>query len=140
MSNNKPIVLNKGARPLLLAKSKRDPGKNADGSTANDMKYGDYSKEQIKNIRFMFGIDDAIQDLDKVKADILFAELEHMATTLFSAGKLEGNIKRMINKFKSNSGGTYSDSFLTEAVRYHQNTIRLENEVRSKLSAAVNKA
>jgi uncharacterized protein (TIGR03034 family) len=133
------VTVKKGSRNVLIAKSRRDPGKNADGTVANDMKYGDYTKEQIKKIRFMFKIDDITNDIDTISDDLLFRKFKEMATTLFSTGKLEENILKMIAKFKSNTGGTYSDPILTTAAREHAQTQKFEKELRSKLCDAIKK-
>lgn len=127
------------SKPVMIAKTKRRPGFDAKGNVANDMKYGDYSKDQIKNVRGMFAIDDATIDLDKVSADHLFAKFTDMSTSLFATGKLEKNIIAMIAKFKSNSGGRYSDPRLTEAARVHEKTRVFENEIRNKLSTTLRK-
>lgn len=125
--------------PVLISKSRRDPGKNLDGTVANDMKYGDYTKEQIKNIRWNFAVDDALEDLDKVTADTLFASFRLMATTLFSTGQMQSNILRMIQQFQDNTGGTYSDPSLVRVASTHARTLEFLREFEPKLALAVAK-
>ena len=127
------------ANPVLILKSDRDPGKKRDGAIANDMLFGDYSKNRIINIRSMFEWDDIRNDLDTAPASVFFDKLELMATSLFAMGALEGNIKRMIARFKSNTGGQYSDVILTQAVKAHARCVKFENETRQRLHVAIKK-
>ena len=124
-------------RPLLVAKSRRDPGKNVDGTVANDMKFGDYSKDQICKIRWNFTVDDWTAGLDKISAARLFAAFRRMATELFAMSSLEANIERMIDKFERNEGGSYSDPALTRAARAHPRTYAFMKEFEGKLHAAI---
>ncbi|MEA1933764.1 MAG: DUF3289 family protein [Thermodesulfobacteriota bacterium] len=126
-------------RPVLVAKSQRNPGKKADGTTANDMKYGDYTNEQIKNIRWNFQVDDMISDLDSIPSKVLFRSFRHMVTELFAMGELEKNILRMIAKFEENSGGTYSAPTLVRAADSHQRTLGFVNELNGKLKTVIAK-
>jgi len=129
----------KFTRPLLVTESARKPGLNYDGSKANDLKFGEYTKEQIKNIRGMFEVDDILRDLDKVSASTLFTIFENMATELFSTGKMQCNIMKMIEKFKSNTGGTYSDFRLTNAAKKHEKTKTFEAELVKKMRETIKK-
>jgi uncharacterized protein (TIGR03034 family) len=119
--------------PVIVADSKRKPGLNEDGTVANDMKYGDYTKAQIENLGFMF----KMYNLDEVSADALFLDLRLMSKDLFAQGDLEGNIGRMIDRFRSNTGGTYSDPSLTKAAREHASTKRFEGQIRNALADAI---
>ncbi len=121
--------------PVIVADSKRKPGLNEDGTVANDMKYGDYTQAQIENLGFTF----KIYDLDKVPAEALFFDLRLMSKALFAKGDLEDNIGRMIDRFQSNTGGTYSDPSLTRAAREHASTRRFEGQIRSGLADAIKK-
>ena len=105
------------------------------------MRYGDYTAEQIRNIRWMFEINEFVTgySLDTVSANLLFAKFREMATTLFATGDLESNINAMIDKFESSSGGEYSNLILIQAVRDHDSTRRFEQQIRSGLSAALNR-
>jgi uncharacterized protein (TIGR03034 family) len=60
-----------------------------------------------------------------------------MSTDLFSMGDLEDNINKMIDRFQSNEGGTYSNADLTSAVREHASTKRFEKQIREGLAAAI---
>jgi uncharacterized protein (TIGR03034 family) len=126
-----------GSLPLIVAESRRQPGFNEDGTIANDMRYGDYSKAQIESLGFMFRLDDTLNDLDKISAERLFSTLRTMSRDLFSMGALEGNIDRMIDRFRSNTGATYSDASLTRAVREHASTQRFVEQIRNALAAAL---
>ncbi|WP_075601773.1 DUF3289 family protein [Saccharicrinis aurantiacus] len=53
----------------------------------------------------------------------IFKAFEDWATLCYSYGNLEGNIKRMIAKFKRNEGGIYEDSVLTEDIANHKSTL-----------------
>jgi hypothetical protein len=117
-------------KPVIVAESARRAGFNADGTIANDMKYGDYTKEQIEKLGFMF----RTYDLDKVQAKHLFVDLRLMATTLFARGALNDNIRRMIDRFEASMGGEYSDESLTRAVREHESTKRFVEQIRTGLA------
>ncbi len=53
----------------------------------------------------------------------LFKAFEDWATAFYSYGEMQGNIKRMIAKFKHNGGGIYEDSVLTKDIANHKATI-----------------
>ncbi len=53
----------------------------------------------------------------------IFKKFEHWATLCFSYGELQGNIERMITKFKRNEGGIYEDLVLTEDIANHKATL-----------------
>lgn len=53
----------------------------------------------------------------------IFKSFEKWATLCYSYGNLEGNIKRMIAKFKRNEGGIYEDPVLTEDIANHKATL-----------------
>ena len=141
MANLKLVVpgLTRSNKPILIAESSRKPGFNANGSKANDMMFGDYSKNRIKNIRGMFEADDFINDLDTAPADTFFNTFEHMATTLFATGALQINIQQMIMRFKNRTGGHFSSPSLTSAVRSHSRTTKFLNQILSKLDSALKK-
>jgi hypothetical protein len=62
-----------------------------------------------------------------------------MATDLFAIGELEQNIIAMIAKFKSNSGGTYSNPLLTKHVRDHDSTKRFVNNRINDINRVIKK-
>ncbi len=123
------------ALPIVLARSSRRPRFAEDGSPAQDMTHGDYTKSQIENLRFMFELG---KDLDTTPASEFFDDFENMATTLFATGDLEGNIKRMIAHMRGNTGSDYSDPILTREVRNHPSTGRFENQIRDQLTKLLN--
>ncbi|WP_081736146.1 DUF3289 family protein [Saccharicrinis fermentans] len=53
----------------------------------------------------------------------IFKAFEEWATLCFSYGEMEGNIKRMIAKFKCNEGGIYEDPILTNDIANHKATL-----------------
>ena len=122
-----------GANPKLIIKSDRDRGKKRDGTPAADLMYGDYTKDQIKAIRWMFKVD--IMDYES----LLWPQFEAMATTIFAVGDLEENIKSMIAHFKGNTGGDYRNPILTKAARDHELSQKFEKEVRESMISAIKK-
>ncbi|MCS3460478.1 DUF3289 family protein [Aeromonas sp. BIGb0445] len=109
--------------PILVYQSPKLPGKNADGSTAADMVFGDMTAEQVQAIPTVWDSRlFALQDLDKSRANYHFMNLRTMATTLFSAGTLQMVILAMIHKFEKSEGGEFSHPELDRAVRAHPNT------------------
>jgi len=123
--------------PIVIAQSERRPGFNADGTAAADMLFGDYSRGRIENIGFPFKVSQAVWNLDSVKATTLFQVFRNMARN-FSMGDLETNILAMIDRFEANTGGTYSNLTLTDAVRRHASTGRFIEDIRKQLAAALN--
>ena len=124
-------------QPKLVAESRRKPGKNEDGTDANDMMFGDYTKERIKNIRWNFEIDDLTVSPESARRH--FDNFKFMATSLFSMGELKENILNMIEKFRRNEGGTYSDPALERAVSGHTATQAFLREFERNLSTAIAK-
>jgi hypothetical protein len=122
---------------VLVAQSLRMPGKKIDGSVANDMKYGDYSKEQILDLRWNFEMDQVLLDLDTVSAEYLFSQFRDMATSLFATGEGEQNILRMIQRFQDKSGGTYSSAMLDRTAATHHRTLMFLQEFEKQLSRAL---
>jgi hypothetical protein len=143
------LKINRNYGPVLIpiAKSRRVVGKKYDGSKAEDLKYGQYSAKQIKRIQVNFRMDDMNFDLKTVSADKLFKDFKKMATGLFSTNKwpssgktdMQNNILRMIDKFKSNTGGTYSDPALNNWAKRSSIFMEFERELQRKLHAALKK-
>ncbi len=126
--------------PVLIYKSKREPGKNVDGSPAEDMTYGTMTAEQIKAIPMFvgkMGDDGFIGDLEKSDPKVFFSSFRNM-TTLFATGDLKMNILAMIAKFEKSEGGEYRNQALTRAARAHPTTIKFSDtlikEVKAKLA------
>ena len=126
------------AHPKLIIKSKRDRGKTLAGAPAADLKFGDYTKGQLKAVRWLFKTDLLQDDLFGSEA-ILWKEFESMSTTIFAVGDLETNIKAMIAHFKANSGTDYRNPILTKAARKHENSQKFEREVRESMISAIKK-
>ncbi|TAJ15222.1 DUF3289 family protein [Marinilabiliaceae bacterium JC017] len=53
----------------------------------------------------------------------LFNGFEETACRWFATGELEGNLRRMIAKFKRNEGGVYEDEVLTQHIENHPETL-----------------
>ncbi len=103
----------------------RAAGERAAGVMANDMGYGDgvdmttnavYTRAQIKSVGWLMSA-----DID-VSASSHWSRMSSMVTSLFSVGELQGVAVKMIAKFKSNSGGEFTDSVLTRKVEEHDST------------------
>ena len=92
-------------------------------------------------------MDDMNFDLETVSADQLFKDFKTMATGLFSTDNwpssektdMQNNILRMIDKFKSNTGGTYSDPALNNWAKGHGKFMEFERELQRKLHVALKK-
>lgn len=123
------------SRPVLVAASERQPGRDIYGNVAKDMLFGDYTADQIKNIRWNFVLDDLT--VSPKNAELHFKNFEFMAKTLFAQGALEGNIQRMIDKFRRNEGGRYSDPVLEQAVKNNPATHIFQKEFENKLKDAI---
>jgi|GEM_PF-803206 len=68
---------------------------------------------------------------------LLFDLFKENAEFFFARGKLQGNIGRMIAKFKSNTGGIYEDPILTKQIQGDPSTDRycmyMENYIAEKI-------
>lgn len=125
------------SRPVLVAVSRRQPGRDIYGNVAKDMMFGDYTADQIKSIRWNFALDDLSVNPETAKQH--FKNVEFMAKTLFAQGGLEGNIQRMIDKFRRNEGGSYSDPVLEQAVKNNPATHIFQKEFEYQLHAVLKK-
>lgn len=85
--------------------------------------YSTFYQAEVKvpftNLKFKLpaistGLDTRV--FDNFSDDFLFWDFQETASLYFAKGKLEGNLKRMIAKFKRNEGGIYEDSDLTSAI------------------------
>lgn len=116
-----------------VVESSHGKGTNADGTVADDMKYHDFTKQDIKDLGTLFTTDEWANYTD----DQLFEFLKKMATDLFSTGDLETNNLAMIDHFKDNTGTDYSNPILTKAVQKHESTQRFIEEIKVVLSRKV---
>jgi hypothetical protein len=143
--------------PVLIGKSNRRPGKEANGTIARDMHCGDMTRGDILGIFWEYYID-VLNQLTFKSADTHFNIFTSMAKKLFSQNKiklydsvfpedlsidcyiseeknrivhLESNIISMINHFRDGDGTNYSNNNLTTAVLCHEDTIRFFNEIRN---------
>ncbi len=109
--------------PILVYESSHKPGKNADGTTAEDMKYGEWSAEEIRNIATVKGSHlFELDDLNGGDPHPHFAAWRNMATSLFGGSELDMVLLAMIGQVQANKGGEFRHPVLTRAVRAHQNT------------------
>ncbi|MFK7784611.1 MAG: DUF3289 family protein [Crocinitomicaceae bacterium] len=120
--------------PFIMDKY-RAPGERAAGVLANDMGYGDgvnmttghavYTRKQIEDVGWLMK-----SDIDKPES-FLWSNFQLMVTSLFSVGELQAVALKMIAKFRSNSGGEFTDTVLTEKVVEHDSTQRFVTSLRT---------
>ena len=96
--------------------SSRHKGYDEYGNIANDMKFGDYTYDQIDLLHPYF----SFQLCEK--PDVLFAEFRDMVRTFFAMGDLERIALDMIDHFKNGGGQEYTNPSLIRAVKNHPNT------------------
>ena len=126
--------------PLLVAWSDRRPGLNAQGTdTADDMKFGDYTAEQIEAVDWTFRTLE-LRDMRTASASSYFRDLRAMAKSLFAMGDLEDNIESMIDHFEGNTGNNYSSAILNDAVRDHDSPKRFLTQIRNELERTLTSA
>lgn len=118
---------------LLIYQSARPKGLNADGTVANDMKYGQTNRTDILAINdlFRYQLDEA--DSDYLGSGTLFREFEDMSTSLFSTGEMESVILNMISHFEDGTGSDYSNVTLTKAASEHQSTQKYVNDIKGEV-------
>ncbi len=83
---------------------------------------------------------DSGEDVEEYKGDTdaeIFESFESDAKTYFAMGDLEGNISRMISKFKSNEGGIYEDKVLTESLKHDYATRQYRNDLEDYMAEKV---
>jgi hypothetical protein len=93
--------------------------KTSNGSKAK------YSKEECYSTKYGIistGFD--VRVFNQLSDDALFWDFEETASMYFATGELEGNLKRMIAKFKKNEGGVYEDEVLTKHVKTNKATTK----------------
>ncbi|NHN28153.1 DUF3289 family protein [Flavobacterium jejuense] len=67
------------------------------------------------DINIATGLD--VRVFDTLSDETLFWDFQATASLYFARGVLQGNLERMIAKFKANEGGIYEDEVLTEAIK-----------------------
>ncbi|MCS3766155.1 hypothetical protein HNP12_000194 [Aeromonas hydrophila] len=109
--------------PIRVYQSSTRPGKNADGSTAEDMLYGEYTASQIRAIETVGGTR-AFQseDMSPNGAKEHFDTWRRVAGRYFSSGDLKMVVLAMIGQAQANAGGEFRHPALTKAVRGHPKT------------------
>ncbi|WP_338846226.1 DUF3289 family protein [Massilia sp. W12] len=123
------------AQPLLLAQSQKKPGRNYnDTGLADDLRYGDYSAEQIRALRWNFRLD----FIEHLPARTYFASLREMAS-LFSMGNLQINIQKMIDHFQGSSGCDFSSKELNTAIAGHHRYLKFSQEVLAAIHPVLKK-
>lgn len=115
--------------PILVYESATKPGKKADGSTAEDMKFGEWSVEQIRAIKTMGAREFVRDDLSAESAAEHFATWRNMTTTIFSSGEMQMVLLAMIHKVQKREGGEFRHPLLNKAVKEHPKTIDFSNRV-----------
>lgn len=109
--------------PILVYESSRKPGKNADGTAAEDMTRGQWSAEKIRNITTVGGT--RLFELDDLSGDDPRPHFDawlNMATSLFGGGELDMVVRAMIGRVRDNWGGEFRHPALALAVWKHPNT------------------
>ena len=115
--------------PILVYESATKPGKKADGSTAEDMKFGEWSVEQIRAIKTMGAREFVRDDLSAESAAEHFATWRNMTTTIFSSGEMKMVLLAMIHKVQKREGGEFRHPLLDKAVREHPKTKNFSNNI-----------
>ena len=95
---------------------------------AEDLKYGDLSKEDILKLPNIIE-----QDLNS-SADFHRLSWESMCTTFFATEPLESVIKDMIEKFMNGETETYKNATLTQKVKEHESTINYVDSFKNQLN------
>lgn len=143
-------------KPVELSRSKQRPGffSRKTGSftdVADDMTFSDYTAATYAAINNFCWMDINLPGgLGSQSDAAVFTAMEDMCTELFATGDLEGNIKRMIAKFKdkgpvrkanyNTERDAYSDPVLTKAVLAHQSMKDFVAEAQRSSSEAIIKA
>jgi hypothetical protein len=109
----------------LFSHKKNDDAANSKAKYSKEECYHTSYKIQIPIIKKLIpeistGLD--VRLFDNFSTENLFWDFEQTATLYFASGELQGNIKRMIAKFKRNEGGVYEDKVLTKYVSDNPNT------------------
>lgn len=151
-----PAVMAKTAvtmKPVELSRSKQRPGfysrkTKSFTDVADDMVINDYTASSYAGINKFCWTDINVPGMMGSQTDNeLFHAMESMCTSLFAQGDLEGNIKRMIAKFKdkglrrttnyNTERDAYSDPVLTKAVLGHQSMKDFVEEAKENSKAAL---
>lgn len=100
-------------KSVFLTRSERLPGKNVDGSIAEDMRYGDITAEEL------IKSDKGYEPLLKLSEDILFNFMYQLAAT-GSMIKGSVNSREVIDHFKRNSGEIFTSRYMNERLIGHE--------------------
>jgi len=120
---------------------------NTSNANANDK--AKYSREECYNAKYTLttvpfidldlnistGLD--VRIFDNFSDDRLFWNFEQTASLYFATGLLEGNLRRMIAKFKANQGGIYEDAVLNQAIVNSDVTKKYCADVEKYLSESI---
>lgn len=147
------VKTNVAMKPIELSRSSQRPGRfsRRTGSftdVADDMTFSDYTSARYAAINKLCWADIHVPGLMGSQTDTeVFHAMESMCTSLFAQGDLEGNIKRMIAKFKdkgpirtanyNTERDAYTDPVLTKAVLGHQSMKDFVAEAQSSTSKAI---
>lgn len=83
-----------------------------------------YTRENCYSTKYgIFSTGFDVKIFDNFSDDYLFWDFENTAELYFARGELQGNLERMIAKFRKNEGGIYEDEVLTEAIIKNPATI-----------------
>ena len=125
---------NENINNLLVFSTFSTKKHDKDGVFADDLKYGDYSKEKILKIHKLFEGDFYHTEKE------LFYLWELMALKIFSVGDLEPVVIDVIKHFKEGSGSDYRNKILTNHVADHKSTKDFIEPIKAKLIELLKKS
>lgn len=121
---------------LFLYETDRKPGKNSDGSDADDMKINDYSEVELKNHNSMFSFEISTFNLEPDNGVSCFIDtFKDMVISFFTKNlALRRVVLEQIDNFVSESPkAEFEDSVLNLYAQNHDNTKKLVDKVKVAL-------
>ncbi len=111
------LIRDKYKNVVIVFQSQRKKGLNSDGTIADDLKFNDFSREQLLDLSSSF--EEQLKNASN--PDYLFKKLEKRGKTnsMFS---LEKVVLDMIDTFRKGDKEQYSNEVLTKKVKKHKRT------------------
>ena len=111
------LIRDKYRNVVIVFQSQRKKGLNSDGTIADDLKFNDFSREQLLDLSSSF--EEQLKNASN--PDYLFKKLEKRGKTnsMFS---LEKVVLDMIDTFRKGDKEQYSNEVLTKKVKKHKRT------------------
>lgn len=81
-----------------------------------------------------------IRVFDNLSDDTLFWDFEQTSSLYFARGELQGNLSRLIAKFRRNEGGVYEDAVMTAAADANERTAEFCRAVERDIADRINTA